>query len=125
LLATDRDVPMQTANGWVSPTPLVETSKGPPHFGTSGWLGHIDMPSLILTSLRPAAPGENADRAITARLIETAGFAGSAEIRFARDPIRASLVDGTGAPLQPLSISDDAVQVDYSASETIRVLFEW
>ena len=55
LLATDRDVPMQTAVGWVSPTPIVETTKGPPHFGVSGWLGHVDMPSLIVTS---AAAGD-------------------------------------------------------------------
>ena len=61
LLATDRDVPMQTAMGWTSPTPVVETTKGPPHFGSTGWLAHVDMPSLILTALQPAAAGENAN----------------------------------------------------------------
>ena len=125
LLATDRDVPMQTALGWVSPTPVVETTKGPPHFGSTGWLGHVDMPGLILTALRPAPAGEGANRAISGRFVETAGFAGSAEIRFARDPFRASSIDGKRAALQPLSINGDAVAVDYSAEETIRVLFEW
>ena len=125
LLATDRDVPMQTAVGWVSPTPVVETTKAPPHFGASGWLAYADMPSLILTALRPAQPGENANRAVMARFMETTGFGGSAEVRFARDPFRASLVDGTGAAVQSLAMSGDAVQVDYSADETIRVLFEW
>jgi hypothetical protein len=125
LLATDRDVPMQTAVGWTSPTPLVETTKGPPHFGSSGWLAHIDMPSLILTALVPASAGENANRAVAARFIETAGFGGAAEVRFARDPFRASLIDGAGAVLQPLSLVNDAVQVEYSAGETIRVLVEW
>jgi alpha-mannosidase len=125
LLATDRDVPMQTAVGWTSPTPLVETTKGPPHFGSSGWLAHIDMPSLILTALVPASAGENANRAVAARFIETAGFGGAAEVRFARDPFRASQIDGAGAVLQPLSLVNDAVQVEYSAGETIRVLVEW
>jgi len=125
LLATDRDVPMQTAVGWVSPAPVVETPKGPPHFGSSGWLGHVDMPSLILMGLRPAPAGENANRAVAARFIETAGFGGAAEIRFARDPFRASLVDGNDAAVQPLALTGDAVQVEYSAEETIRVLFEW
>lgn len=125
LLATDRDVPMQTATGWVSPAPLVETEKGPPHFGTAGWLAHIDMPSLVLTALEPCQPGPGADRAVTARLIETTGFAGSAELRFARDPSRAAAIDGTGRILQPLTLSGDAVVIDYSAGETVRVKLEW
>jgi hypothetical protein len=125
LLATDRDVPMQTAAGWVSPAPVVETEKGPPHFGTSGWLAHVDMPSLIVTSLQPCEPGEGSNRAIAARFVETAGFGGSAELRFARDPARASLVDAAGASLQPLSMSGDAVQLEYSAGETLRAKLEW
>lgn len=125
LLATDRDIPMQTALGWVSPVPVVETSKGPPHFGTSGWLAHIDMPSLVLTSFQPVPPGEGANRAVAARFIECAGFGGASELRFARDPARASLIDGMGKSLQPLTMLGDAVQVEYSAGETIRVLLEW
>src|SRR5581483_4057697 len=58
LLAMDREYPMQTAAGWVAPTPVVLTEKGPPPVGPSGWLGHLDLPSLLLTDLRPADPGE-------------------------------------------------------------------
>jgi hypothetical protein len=125
LLATDRDVPMQTAMGWVAPVPVVETTKGPPHFGTSGWLAHIDMPSLILTALQPVPAGEGANRAVAARMIECAGFGGAAELRFARDPNRSSLIDGMGKPIQALTMLGDAVQVEYSAGETVRVMLEW
>jgi hypothetical protein len=125
LLATDRDIPMQTAAGWVSPAPVVETEKGPPHFGASGWLAHVDMPSLVVTALRPAEAGEGADRAVAARLVECAGFGGAAELRFARDPSRASLVDGEGVSVQPLTLSGDAVPVEFSAGETLRVKLEW
>jgi hypothetical protein len=125
LLSTDRDVPMQTAVGWVSPAPVVETTRGAPHFGTSGWLAHVDMPSLIVTALQPAAPTEGANRAVAARLMESASFGGAAEIRFARDPNRASLIDGMGHVLQPLTLSGDAVPVEFSANETVRVLLEW
>jgi hypothetical protein len=125
LLASDRDVPMQTAQGWVSPVPLVETAKGPPHFGASGWLAHIDMPSLVLTALEPLPPSEGADRAVAGRFMECAGFAGAAELRFARDPSQAALIDGMGLPLQPLTMLGDAVQMEYSAGETIRVKVEW
>jgi hypothetical protein len=125
LIAADRDLPMQTAQGWVTPVPLVETSRGPPHFGASTWLGHVDMPSLLLTSLKPAAAAEGVNRAITARFVESAGFGGTAELRLARDPTRAALVDGMGKPTQPLSLLGDAVQMEYSANETLRVLLEW
>ena len=116
---------IQTAMGWVAPAPTVETSKGPPHFGVTGWLAHIDMPSLILTALQPVPSGEGANRAVAVRMIECAGFGGAAEIRFARDPNRASLIDGMGKAIQPLTMLGDAVQVEYSAGETLRVLLEW
>jgi hypothetical protein len=125
LLAADRDVPMQTAIGWVSPAPVVETAKGPPHFGPSGWLGHIDMPSLILTGMRPVPAGDGANRAVAGRFLECAGYGGAADVRFARDPGRASLIDGMGKSLQPLTMLGDAVPVEYSAGETLRVMFEW
>jgi hypothetical protein len=125
LLATDRDIPMQTALGWVTNVPVVETTKGPPHFCTSGWLAHIDMPSLILTAMEPIPAGEGANRAVAARAIECAGFGGAAELRFARDPSRASLIDGMGKSIQPLTMLGDAVQVEYSAGETLRVMLEW
>ena len=125
LIATDRDVPMQTALGWVSPTPVVVTEKGPPAVGASSWLAHVDMPSVLVTCLKPCAPGEGAGRAVAGTLIETAGFGGVAELRFARDPNRAALVDGMGKELQPLTMAGDAIPLEYSAGETLRVKAEW
>ena len=125
LLATDRDVPMQTALGWVSPSPVVVTEKGPPAVGASSWLAHVDMPSLLMTCLKPCEAGEGASRAVAGTLVETAGFGGAAELRFARDPSRALLVDGTGKPLPPLTMTGDAIQLEYSAGETLRVRAEW
>jgi hypothetical protein len=125
LLATDRDYPMQTALGWVCPAPVVVTEKGPPAVGASSWLAHVDMPSLVVTCLKPSEAGEGASRAVAGTLVETAGFGGAAELRFARDPSRAALVDGTGKPLQPLAMTGDAIQLEYSAGETFRVKAEW
>lgn len=125
LLALDREQPMQTAVGWVSPTPLVVTEKGPPSVGATGWLAHVDMPSLILTGLRPTPPGDGMNRAVVGQLIECAGFGGAAELRFARDPSAASLVDGTGAHQHTLGLVGDAIPVDFSAGETFRVKAEW
>ena len=79
--------------------------------GASSWLAHVDMPSLLVTCLKPCAAGEGASRAVAGTLIETAGFGGAAELRFARDPNRAALVDGTGKELQPLTMTGDAMTV--------------
>jgi hypothetical protein len=103
----------------------VETSKGPPHFGHVGWLAHVDMPSLIVTAMQPAPAGAGRNRAIAVRLMETAGFGGAAELRLARDPSYASLIDGMGQAVQPLIMSGDAVPLEYSGGETLRVLLEW
>jgi hypothetical protein len=55
-LGLDRDYPVQTALGLVTPAPVVETTQGPPHVGAEGWLFHLDAPNLLLSSLRPVPP---------------------------------------------------------------------
>jgi hypothetical protein len=101
------------------------TEKGPPAVGASGWLAHVDMPSLVLTSLRPADPSEGMNRAVVGQLVECAGFGGAAELRFARDPSAAARVDGNGGHEHTLGIVGDAIPVDFSAGETFRVKAEW
>ena len=125
LLALDREVPMQTAAGWVAPAAVVPTERGPPPGGASGWLGHVDLPSLLMTSLRPVPPDEGMGRAVAMRLTETAGFAGAAAIRFARDPSRAMAIDNEGAPGSPLEPSAGEIPLDFSGNETLRVRAEW
>jgi hypothetical protein len=125
LLALDRDYPMQTAAGWIAPAPIVYTEKGPPHIGPTGWLGHLDLPSLHMTSLRPCQPSEGATRAIVARLTETAGFAGAADLNFARDPNRASTVNNEGVPASELTLAEGKIPMDFSANQTYCVRAEW
>ena len=54
-IGLDREQPMQTALGMVTPVPVVPTTKGPPHVGAAGWLFHLDAANLLLTE--PAAAG--------------------------------------------------------------------
>ena len=120
LIAADRDVPMQTAQGWITPAPLVATDKGPPGGAASGWLGHVDLPSLLLTSLRPES-----GRRVTARFQETSGHGGAAELRFARPVTAATQIDGEGHQVQPLTPANGAVPLEFSANEIVRVRAEW
>ena len=127
LLAVDREYPMPTAVGWTAPSPVVVTDRGPPPAGPTGWLANVDLPSLLTTALRPevgpdVAPGA---RAVSGRFIECSGFGGSAELRFARDPSEATLVNGDGHPTQVVGITDGAIPLEFSAGESIRVRATW
>ena len=125
LLALDRDYPMQTAAGWNAPAPVVATEKGPPHIGPTGWLAHVDLPSLLMTSLKPCEPGEGMTRAVAMRLTECSGFAGQAHLQFARDPNRAVGCDNDAMPWNEITLAEGMVPVDFSSNETFRVKAEW
>ena len=102
------------------------TDKGPPPVGPSGWLVNIDLPSLLMTSLRPvAATSEGMTRAVAARFVETAGFGGAADLLFARAPTKAFQIDGTGATLNEIAITGDPVSLEFSANELFRIRAEW
>ena len=124
-LGMEREFPAQTALGAATPTTVVPTEKGPPHIGPSGWLFHLDAPNVMVTSVRPANPSEGASAAIVARLIETTTFAGMAELRCVKNPMKACTLDGNGNPLTELSITGDAVTLDLGGSEMAQVRVEF
>jgi alpha-mannosidase len=121
-IGLDRDYPMQTAVGMVTPVPCVPVSKGPPHVGASGWLFHLDTPNLILTSLRPASGPADA---IVARLLECNGAGGQAELRCVRQPRHARLVDAQGASIMDASTTGDAVLFEVAPGDLLQLRVEF
>jgi hypothetical protein len=121
-LGLDREHPMQTALGMVTPVPLVATKKGPPHVGAAGWLFHLDAPNLLLTGLRPAPDGADA---VTARLLECASYGGQAELRCPRDPQRVVLLDARGEALMEASTSGDAAVFEVAAGDLVQLRVEF
>jgi hypothetical protein len=121
-LGLDRDYPMQTALGLVTPPTIVPTEKGPPHIGAAGWLFHLDAPNLLLTGLRPAADGTDA---ITIRMLESSQQHGQAELRCARNPQRALLRDAQGELVHEAGTSGDAVHFEAPAGDLIELHVEF
>ncbi len=121
-LGLDRDYPMQTALGMVTPVPVVPTTKGPPHVGATGWLFHLDASNLVLTGLRPAAEGADA---VIARLMECGIQSFQAELRCVRDPKRAVLLDARGTPLLDVSVQGDAVSFEVSPGDLVQLRVEF
>jgi hypothetical protein len=121
-LGMDRDYPMQTALGMITPVPVVPMAQGPPHVGSAGWLFHLDAPNLVLSSFRPASDGADV---VLARMLECAGHPAQAELRCARDPRRAQLVDAQGNQLLEASASGDAVLFDVAAGDLVNLRVEF
>jgi hypothetical protein len=120
-LSLDREYPAQTAWGLISPIVAVPVDRGPPVAGVTGWLSHLDSPNLLLSSLRP----DSERPAIIARLQEVSGAAGSATLRFARNPTGAELLEPDGTTMMPLTIEGDAVLFDYGANDLLDVRVEF
>lgn len=87
-IGLDRPHPAQAAQSAVSPVAVVPLDRGPPAVGPSGWLAHLDLSDLVVTSLRPSG-----ERAVEVRLLDVGGHGGSATLRWARPPAGA---DGDG-----------------------------
>ena len=121
-IGLDREYPTQTALGLVTPVPLVPAPKGPPHVGAAGWLFHLDMPNIALLGMRPAADGADA---VVAHLQEIGTRGAHAELRCARNPQRAVLLNARGEVQMEVSVSGDAVLFEMGQGDltSLRVEF--
>jgi hypothetical protein len=121
-LGLDREHPVQTALGLVTPVPMLPTTKGPPHVGSAGWLFHLDATNLLLTSLRPVAkdPGGSAD-AVLVRMLECGAYGGQADLRCPRDPRRAVLLDVRGEHLLDAGIQGDAASFEVMPGDLVNL----
>lgn len=129
-IGLDREVPLQTALGMVTPVPVVPTTKGPPHIGAAGWLFHLDMSNLLLTRLHPGgvelySDGRDLSDAVTAHLLEVTGNGSHAELRCVRDPQRALLLDMHGQRLFDASASNDTVYFELSPHDLAQLQVEF
>ena len=130
-IALDRDTPMLTAWGLASPLALVPTTKGPPHVGTSGWLFHLDLPSLLLTRLLPGVRErtekvvEEPVDAIVAQMLECSGQYAHCELRCVRDPKRAAGLDGLGRFVRDHSVVGDAITLEVAPNDWVQMQIEF
>jgi hypothetical protein len=121
-IGLDRDYPAQTALGLATPVPLVQTSKGPPHVGATGWLFHLDMPNVAMLGMRPATDGADA---VIARLLEISGRSAHLEFRCARDPQRAVVLNARGEIQMESSVSGDAALFEIGQGDLSFVRLEF
>jgi hypothetical protein len=121
-LGLDRDYPMLTAVGMITPVPVLPVAKGPPHVGAAGWLFHLDAPNLLLSSFRPAADGADA---VIARFLECTGHTSQVGFRCARDPRRAMLTDAEGTVQLEANLNGDTAVFDVVAGDLVHLRVEF
>ncbi len=124
-LGLDREHPMQTALGMITPATLVPTSKGPPHVGAAGWLFHLDAPNLLLTGLRPVEEDNGTADAVRVRFLECGSYGGQADLRCPRDPRRAILVDAGGGHLLDATTQGDAASFEVMPGDLVNLQVEF
>jgi hypothetical protein len=72
--------------------------------------------------LPPAADGVDA---VTARLLECAAASAQAELRCARNPRRAALLDARGGRLLEASVNGDAIHFEVAPGDFVQVQAEF
>lgn len=120
-IGLDRDYPMQTALGMITPVPIVPVEQGPPHVGSAGWLFHLDAANLLMTGMRPVAGAD----AVVARVVECALGTTQADLRCVRNPVRATLLDARGESLTEGRVVGDTVQFEVAASDCTQLRIDF
>jgi Glycosyl hydrolases family 38 N-terminal domain len=121
-LCLDWRLPLQTAQGLISPMPALAVEKGPPHVGAAGWLFHLNATNLLITSMEACPDGR---AAIIVRVQETHLQAGQAEMRCVRNPKSAQIVDAQGNVVAGATVQDDAVLFDFAPGDLLHLRVEF
>jgi alpha-mannosidase len=99
---------------------LLETA--PPPQAATGWFFHVDAKNVAATHWEPlAATADHAAGGFRARLIETAGQAGTVHLRSFRSLASARQLDFQHQPLVDLTVEGDKIVIDITAFEWIEL----
>lgn len=105
--AVDRDYPHLLARGWHFPFLAIPVEKGPPATGATGWLIHVDSPSVNLERLRARSNNQ-----IEATFAECLDEPASVGLSFAKPPKTVCQVDDLAEADRSLALENGSIQFD-------------
>lgn len=121
-IALDNDQPHAVAMGSILAPLVIPCDGGPPPQGTSGWFFHLDARSVIVTRAELVEEVEEGRGwGIAFHLMETAGHATRCRLRCFRDPTWARQTDFQGNLVVDLPIDGDAILIDLTPHEMVRI----
>ena len=118
----DLENPAHTAHEAITPAFVVPVEDGPPSIGPSGWLAQVDSKNVLISRIE-FVEQTGGDRAwgLAFHLLETDGHATRCRLRLFRSPSWARQVDFQGDTIIDLTIQEDAVLIDLTPYELVRV----
>jgi alpha-mannosidase len=118
----DLENPAHAAQEIITPAPVVSVEDGPPSVGPSGWLAQADSKNVVISRVE-FVEKTGTDRAwgLAFHLLETGGHATRCRLRLFRSPSWARQVDFQGATIIDLTVQEDAVLIDFTPYELVRI----
>ena len=118
----DLENPAHAAQEVLTPAPVVPVDDGPPSVGPSGWLAQADSKNVVISRVE-FVEKTGTDRAwgLAFHLLETGGHATRCRLRLFRSPSWARQVDFQGDTIIDLTVQDDAVLIDFTPYELVRI----
>jgi alpha-mannosidase len=118
----DLEFPWQAHQDRLAPVFVAPVMTGPPRTGASGWLFHLESKAVALTRLEFAEDtGDGRGWGLVAHVRECDGRSVRTKLRCFRDPTWARQVDEHGESVVDLVTDGDAVQIDLTPYEMMRV----
>jgi alpha-mannosidase len=121
-VALDLENPAQAAQELITPAFVVQVENGPPSVGPTGWLVQVDSKNVVISQLQFVEhTGGDRGWGLAFNLLETGGHAMRCRLRLFRNPSWARQVDFQGDTIIDLAVEDDAVRIDFTPYELVRV----
>jgi len=120
-LSVDDDLPHRTAQDWLTPAIVVPNQKQPAS-GTTGWLYHLDAPSVLILDISRAPFNSES---VLVRLVESFGYATDATLICPSPPKSAAIVNSWGDVIQTISPQKDSVPLRLGCYEFQQVRLDF
>jgi alpha-mannosidase len=121
-VALDLEYPFHAAQDLITPAQVVPTDAGPPRSGPSGWLVQVDNKAVAVTRVEYVdQSNDGRGWGLAFHLIETAGRASRCKLRVFRNPTWARQTDFNLDPVVDLPTEGDAVLIDLTPHEMVRI----
>ena len=121
-VALEIEYAYQAAIDLTAPLPVVATETGPPKIGPAGWLLRVESGTIHLPRIEfLETTGDGKGWGIAVYLVETSGRSVRTRLRIFRDPLDARQTDFAGELIYDLPCEGDAVPVDLTPFEMVRV----
>ncbi|MBL8824545.1 MAG: hypothetical protein JNJ77_18305 [Planctomycetia bacterium] len=120
-LSVDDDLPHRTAQDWLTPAIVVPNQKQPAS-STTGWLFHLDAPSVLILDISREPFKE---KSILVRLVESFGYATDAVLLCPSPPKSAAVVNSWGDVMHTITPQQDSVPLRLGCYEFQQVRLDF